>query len=328
MKSSQNPGPAPDRLGAFRGEWVDLCRRLPDKGLFFALLLGWFGLFQFLGNSTFGYVDTPSLFGWMYNAYSAPNSEDGHGLLIPLVVGALFWWKRKQLLALHKAPWWPGLFLVSLALLLHICGYVVQQPRLSIIALFAGVYALTGLVWGTAWLRASFFPFFLFVFCIPVGSLAESITFPMRLLVTKASVALSQVVLGIDVLRDGSQIFDPLGTFKYDVAPACSGIRSLISLLALTTIYGFLTFEATWKRLLMVVVALPLALVGNIARISAVIMTAEAFGQKAGSRVHDGAGFITFGIAIGCVMALSYWLREDRRAPAGEADLPLAERPI
>ena len=129
-------------------------RQLPDKGLFFVLLGAWLALFHFLGNSTFGYVDTPSLLVWMYNAYSSSGLEgdDGHGLIIPFLVVGLFWWKRKELLALRLRGWWPGLLLAAAALVLHILGYLVQQSRISIVALFVGIYALTGLTWGTRWL--------------------------------------------------------------------------------------------------------------------------------------------------------------------------------
>src|SRR6185369_2163918 len=298
----------------FRQELRDAWRRLPDKPLFFGLLAAWFALFHFLGNPNFGYIDTPSLLSWMWNAYNAPNSEDGHGNLIPIVVLGLFWWKRKELLAVRWQLWWPGLGLVVFALLLHMTGYVVQQQRLSIIALFTGIYGLMGLVWGREWLQRSFFPFVLLLFCLPVGSLAESITFPLRMLVTKISVAISHHALGVDVIQSGSQIFDPHQKFGYDVATACSGIRSLISLLALTTIYGFVVFRATWKRLLMVAVAVPLAVLGNVVRITGVIIAAEAFGQDVGAKVHDGAGFVTFAVAIVCVMLLSHWMKEDREA--------------
>jgi exosortase len=284
---------------------------LPNRVGFFILMSAWIALFHVLGNSTFGYVNTPSIFHWMYNAYNVAGSDDGHGNLIPLVVLGLFWWKRKELLVLPKAAWWPALLWLALAVLLHVLGYVVQQPRISVAAFFLGVYAFMGLAWGWAWLRASFFPFVLFIFCIPVGSLAESITFPLRMLVTQISVAFSQQVLGIDVIREGSRIFAPDHRFVYDVAPACSGIRSLISLLALTTIYGFVKFKTGWKRALMVVITMPLAVVGNVVRITSVIIAAEAFGQNAGSRVHDGAGFITFLVAIACVAALGFWLREE-----------------
>jgi exosortase len=283
---------------------------VPDKALFLGLLAAWAVLFHAFGNSTLGYVGTPSIFAWLINAYNSPSSEDGHGNLMPFVVLGLFWWRRDELLAMPKRVWPPALALLAVAVLLHVGGYVVQQPRISVVALFVGIYALMGLAWGPAWLRASFFPFVLFVFCVPIGSLAEGITFPLRMLVAKVTAAISNGVLGIAVVRDGSQIFSPARTFNYDVAPACSGIRSLISLLALTTIYGFVTFRATWRRAFMVLVAVPLAVLGNVVRLVGVIVVAEAFGQNAGAFVEQRLGFVTFVVAIGCVLGLGVLLRE------------------
>lgn len=285
----------------------------PEKFLFLGLLAAWGGFFQVLGNSTFGYVDTASLFRWLHTAYNSPSSEDGHGNLIPLVVLGLFWWRREELLAVPKRVWPPALAWLAVAVLLHVVGYVVQQPRVSVVALFAGIYALMGLAWGPAWLRASFFPFVLFVFCVPIGSLAEGITFPLRMMVARATAGFSTGVLGIEVVREGSQIFSPSRSFNYDVAPACSGIRSLISLLALTTIYGFVSFRAAWKRGLMVLVAVPLAVFGNVVRVVAVIVVADAFGQDAGAFVEQRLGFVTFAVALGCVLGLGWGLRERPR---------------
>jgi len=311
-------------LDGFRADFLDVWARLPNKGLFFGLLAAWLALFHFLGNATFGYLNTPSLLRWMHLAYSSGDGQDGHGNLIPFVVLILFWWKRKELLALSLRVWWPGMLLLAVALVLHLLGYLVQQPRVSIVALFVGLYGLMGLAWGPAWLHASFFPFVLFVFCVPFGSLGESVTFPLRVLVTKISVGVAHGVLGIDVIRDGSLIFDSQRSFQYDVAPACSGIRSLVSLLALTTIYGFISFKAGWKRLLMMAVAIPLAVVGNTVRITGVIVVAEAFGQDAGAWFEQKFGFVTFAVAIACVLLLGHWLREREVTPA----LALEAKPI
>ena len=75
----------------------DAWRQLPDKAFFFSILAAWLAMFHIVGNATRGYVNTPSLFGWMYDAYSKSglDGEDGHGLLIPFVVIGIFWWKRK-----------------------------------------------------------------------------------------------------------------------------------------------------------------------------------------------------------------------------------------
>lgn len=283
-------------------------RQLPDKPLILALVVSWIAFFHFLGNSTLGYINTSSLFGWMNYAYN--NLEDDrYCKFIPLIVLALAWWKRKDLLAAPKANWWPALTFVVVGLLIHVVGFMVQQTRLSIIAFFVGLYGLMGLVWGWQFLKASFFPYFLFAFCVPVGTMADALTFPLRVLVTHISVGFSQGILGIDVVKDGTRILGLQG-FNYDVAPACSGIRSLTVLVALTTIYGFTTFKASWRRVLMMGLALPLAVVGNVVRITGVIIIAEAFGHDAGLKFHDWAGFVTFGLAVVCVLVLGHWLRE------------------
>ena len=294
----------------FRKDLAECWSRLPDKALFFGLLLLWCVLFHFRGNAVFGWVETSSLFGWMYWAYETW-PDDGHGMLIPFVVLVLFWLKRTELLSVPKRIWWPALGLMVLGLLMHLLGYTIQQTRLSIVGFFTGLYGLMGLVWGSFWLRASFFPMILFVFSVPMGGLTDPITFPLRLLVTKVSVGFASVVLGIPVVADGCRIIGE-GGFRYDVVAECSGIRSLVSLLALTTIYGFITFRPAWKRVLMIVVAFPLAVVGNILRITGVIITGDAFGHNAGAYVEQKFGFITFALAVACVLVLGHLLRDHR----------------
>jgi exosortase len=295
----------------FVTEFSACWQALPNKFFFFALLAAWLALFQFLGNSTFGYADTASLPAWMLNAYNAPTSDDGHGNLIPFVVVALFWWKREKLLATRMALWPPALGLVAVALGLHLLGYVVQQPRISIVAMFAGIYGLMGLAWGREWLRESFFPFALLAFCVPLGSLAQNITFPLRMLATVISVGVSHL-LGIDVIRDGTQIFDPQRDFDYDVAPACSGIRSLIALVAMTVIYGQIYFRGWGKRLGLVAAAFPLAVGGNVFRLTLIIVTAESFGVEAGNFVHENAvmSLVPYVPAVGGLLLLARWWRE------------------
>jgi exosortase len=280
----------------------------PNKAVFFTLLAAWAGLFHFLGNSTFGYIDSPSLFGWLQYVYGV-SEDDAHGKLIPLVVLGLLWWKRRELISLPKSPWWPAIALVIIGLLLHILGFVMQQARVSVIAFFVGLYGLMGVLWGRRWLQAVFFPYFLFIFCLPIGTIADTLTLPLRLVVTQISVFIGHS-LGIEVIRSGTQIVGANG-FNFDVAPACSGIRSLTALTALMTIFGFTTFKTNWKRALMVFLAVPVAVAGNVARITGVIITAETFGDKAGMTFHDSAGFVTFVVAIGCMLAVGHWLRED-----------------
>jgi exosortase len=280
-------------LEEFRLEFLECWRRLPNKTAFLVLLAAWLGLFQFLGNSTLGYVNTPSLFGYMYDAFSGGGgnlveAEEGYAVLIPAVVLFLLWLKRRELLDLRLHSWWPGLVIVAFGILLHVLGYVVQQPRLSVIAFFTGIYGLMGLNWSYAWLRATFFPFFLFGFCVPIGTLAEPITFRLRLLVSALVGFVSHYILAIDVDVRGNMLIDPTGHYQYEIAAACSGIRSLIATLALSVILGFTSFRTPWKRLLMVASAFPLAVLGNLLRMLTIIIAAEVGGQEWGSYVHDG----------------------------------------
>jgi exosortase len=307
--------------------------RLPDKALFLALLAGWIAVFHFVGNATFGYVNTPSIFGWwlgvtvhdMANCafWEVPGkilgSEEPQLWLVPLVMAGLFWWKRRELELVPKAIWWPALGLLAAALTLHVLGYMVQQPKISLVSFFVGLYALSGLVWGRAWLRAIFFPSFLFVFCIPLGNTAEYVTFALRLAATKITVMLASGVLGIDVVQTGTSIWEPSGRFQYEVAAACSGIRSLTAISALAVVYAFLDPRRNWERLVLIAAAVPLSVAGNVVRLLTIILVAETFGQSAGNYVHESAWFslLPYIPAFGGLMLLGHWLGRPARASAG-----------
>lgn len=259
--------------------------RLPNKMMFGIMFGAWVLLFQFWGNIVFGYVKTNSLFGWMWDAMKNP--DDQHGVLIPFVVVGVLWWKRKELLDAAKDVWLPAMVLIILGIGFHLLGYRVQQTRFSIVGFFVGIWGMFGLVWGKEFMKRTFFPMFLFVFCVPLSTEAERITSPLRRLATALTAFVANDVMGIGVLRSGTQLVDPTGHYKYEVAAACSGIRSLIAIFAFATIYGFLEFRKTWKRVFVMLSAFPLAVIGNIVRLLCIIIAAEMFGQKGGDYVHE-----------------------------------------
>ncbi len=295
-----------------REEWLVL----PNKFFFFSLAAIWVAMFTFLGNSTFGYLDSNSIFYWAFDIYTSPIDDNQFGLYIPFAVLALFWWKRREMVAQPLTLWAPGMFLVAAALALHLVGYVAQQPRLSLVGFIAGLYGLTGLAWGKYWLKASRFPFFLLAFCVPPVGM-EWLTFKMRLMVSWTVAGIAHLGLAPDLIREGTQLFDAQHSFGYEVAAACSGIRSLTALLALTTIYGFIVLKTPWKRAAMIASAFPLAILGNVVRLCFTIMVAEIGGQAAGKSVETNAGLITFAVAIGCVYLLGRQLeKSEHPAPA------------
>jgi len=293
-------------------ELGDCWRQLPNKELFLVLFAAWVALVQWLGSSTFGYISTPSLLHWMYNSYTARFTEDSQGTLIPIVVLVLFYQKRKALLALPLRTWWPGLLLLAGACLLHVTGYVVQQQRLSVIAFFLGIYGIMGVAWGPEFLRKSFFPFFLFGFCIPMGGMLTSVSFPLRVMVSQI-VALVGQVMGIDVVRDGTRLLGGEGRFEYDVAAACSGIRSLIATVAIATIYAFIAFRRPWKRLVLLASAFPLAVAGNVFRMLIIVLAGAWRGQAAGAYVHESSfwGLLPYLPPIIGMLLLGRWMGEE-----------------
>lgn len=317
-------------LEEFRIEFLEVWKGLPNKGYFIVLLAAWLAIFQFLGNSTLGFVHSPSLLKWMYDVYQPSDhgleSEDQHGLIVPFLVIGLLWWKRKELLGLRLKIWLPALALLAIAVTMHIFGYLIQQPRISIMALFTGIYALMGLAWGPRWLRASFFPYVLFAFCIPLGTLAQPLTFRLRLIVCQLVEAVCHYILAIDVIRDGTMLRDPTGHYQYEVAAACSGIRSLIAISLMATVYGFGWFRGFWKRILVLASAIPLAILGNLVRMLSIVLAAEIGGQKLGNSVHDSTFFslLPYIPAMLGLILIGRFLREKSRPLGTEerAEIP------
>lgn len=285
----QNETAQPSVMDEISRLWAEL----PDKPLFFALFVTWLVFFHFLGNSTLGYIDTHSLYAWMNWTYST-SKDDELGYIIPLIVLGLCYWKRDTLLAVPKHNWWPALVLVILALAIHLTGYVIQQARVSIVGFYFGIYSLTGLVWGPGWLKASFFPCLLFAFGVPVGTMAETVTVPLSHIASDITGWICGTLLGIDIIQEGVQISDSQRRYTYAIAAACSGLRSLIVTLAFFTIYGFVAFTKKWKTSLIILSAFPLAVAGNVLRLTLIILAAEMVetakpgdGQAAGNFVHD-----------------------------------------
>jgi exosortase len=122
---------------------------------------------------------------------------------------------------------------------------------------------------------------------VPWSVVLEPITFPLRLLVSIMVEVIAHNILGIGVMRMGTQLFDPLGTYQYDVAAACSGIRSLTAIFMFAAVCAFVMLRSPWRRLLMMALAIPLAVLGNLLRMLLIIIAAVMGGQEWGNSVHE-----------------------------------------
>jgi EpsI family protein len=261
-----------------------------------------FGLFHFWGNPTHGYIPSDSLFYWWGFQWINPSSETEHGWMI---LGLSLWlfWRNARAIPVEPNPAVPGraLAVMTAGLALHVLGYAVQQARISIIGLLVFMWGTLMLAGGRRWGRAAAFPLAFLVFAIPVNVL-DTAGFWLRMWVIDASYGLAHLA-GIDVVRNGTQLFSPDGRYQYDVAAACSGVRSLMALTALSLLVGYLNFKSWWARALVLLLSFPFTYAGNVVRISAIILFAQWWGQDAGTLVHEWAGFIVFVIVLGGVLA-------------------------
>ena len=180
-----------------------------------------------------------------------------------------------------------------------------------------------GLVWGFAWMRLIAFPWFMLLFAIPFGTSLDTITFRMRLLSTNLSVAVCKGVFGLPLVSRGNLVgMAPSGShpgFQFEVAAACSGMRSVTVVILLSLFYAYLNFSSWWRRAIIVLTAIPLAITGNILRLIVVFLVGDAFGQARAKMIETNMGFITWAIALIGLFQIGRWLREE---PSSSAPSP------
>jgi len=302
MNATQTSSPS------FLDEFQDSWRRVHDKSIFAVLLLCWIALFQFYGLSTHAWTGDRSLFERLWSLYSTPGSDSEFAKLVPFAILALLWHKRECLAAAAEGPRWPALAALGLALALHLVGFIAQQESISAMALFLGLYSLIGLAWGWNVMKVAFFPFFLLAFCLPLGSLMDTMTFRLRLIATTLTQFVSHGLLDVPLKQEGTTLLKPDG-HAFEVVAACSGLRSFTALLVVTTIYAMIALRTFGKRAFLVAVTIPLAIGCNVLRLTAMVVADRAFGPRFGEFVHDSDWIFTYGIAIATIMVLGHWLR-------------------
>ena len=150
---------------------------------------------------------------------------------------------------------------------------------------------------GAAVFRIMLLPVLYLFFMVPLPYIVyDSLAFPLKQLVAKYSVETLQL-MGVVIIREGNVLILPETTLE--VADACSGIRSLVSLLALATAFAVFTLKSTVKRVIMVIMAIPIAIFTNGLRVIGTGILAQYWGSKAAEGFfHEFAGLAVFGVAL------------------------------
>lgn len=229
------------------------------------------------------------------------NPNYSHGFLVPLFSAFVVWQNRKRLSAIPIEPSWLGLAAVAGSLGILIVGQLGAEfflTRASLLFLLGGlvIYFL-----GWRHFRASLFPWVFLFFMIPIPVIIfNQIAFPLQFMAARmASDLLS--LLGIPVLRDGNIIQLPV--MSLEVAEACSGIRSLMSLGALAVIYGYFMETRNLPRILLALSAIPIAVIANAFRIVGTgLMGSYWSPDKAEGFFHEFSGWVIFVISLGLLL--------------------------
>ena len=223
-----------------------------------------------------------------------------HGFLIPFFVAFLLWDKRETLRKVPLQPSWAGLSLVFLGLFLLLTGVFGADLFLSRISF---LLLVAGMVWtllGRAMMTELKFVLFVFLLAIPLPSvLFNQITFPLQLLASQLASSLLPFA-GVPVLREGNVI--QLPAMQLEVAEACSGIRSLMSLFTVAVIYGYFLERATWRRVVLALAALPIAVAANVVRIFGTGLCVQYWNpDKAVGFFHEFSGWLMFLVSLACL---------------------------
>ncbi|MFT3783135.1 MAG: exosortase/archaeosortase family protein [Nibricoccus sp.] len=278
-------------------------------------------VFQLAGNATRGYIQSRSLFYWWGVQWFEPGAETQHGLPILLTALWLFWRNvriEKTITSVREPAGRSPAFAMMGGMLVHLTGYALQQTRISIVGLLLFLWGVLALVGGRRWGSAAVFPVAFTLMAVPIGFL-DAFSFQLRMMVVREAVGLAHN-FGVNVIRNGTQLMAADGGFQYDVAAACSGVRSLVALFALALLVGYLGLRSRFARLVVLASCLPVVVVANVARILGIILVADRYGQAAGLRFHDWSGLVVFGVALGLLLVLVAILRRVGGAARSEPE--------
>jgi exosortase len=254
-----------------------------------------------------------------------------HGLLIPFVIGYILWTNREQLTQEQSQPslFWGGtaVLLALFALWAGTAGSELYTQRLSLVLMLAGIVVY---FWGFRHLQRALVPLVLLALAIPVPAIVlNKIAFPLQIFASKCAVW-SMRLFSINVLRQGNVIEllprGSLDTKKLEVVEACSGIRSLMTLITLSLVFAYVTFPGegepktggqisrwlksfgVWRSAILILAAVPIAILTNALRVSGTGVLAHYYGTGvADGFFHSFSGWVIY-ISAALLMFAVAWL--------------------
>jgi exosortase D (VPLPA-CTERM-specific) len=221
----------------------------------------------------------------------------GHGPIVPIFAAFVLWENRDKLKRVKATPSWTGVAIMVGAMLLIVVGQLGAELFLSRISMLIQVAGLIVLFRGWLFFRSVLFPWASLILMIPIPKIIlQNITFPLQMVASKVSTDLLRL-FQVPVYREGNVINLPV--MPLEVVEACSGIRSLLSLITLAIIYGYLLEKRIWVRVVLALSSVPIAITANGFRIFGTGMVAQQWGKEnAEGFLHTFEGWLVFVVSL------------------------------
>jgi exosortase len=245
-----------------------------------------------------GFAYWPTLrwlvFSWLSNDYYS------HGFLVPIVSGFFVWTKREHLK--KREPSIIGVIPLVLGVLLYALSFILEMRVLGVLSLLVVIVACMFFIFGVRTVRAMLFPLIFLVFMIPIPFVPDIAYRLQEISVLSSSWLLK--VFGLPITSSGPEIY--MRDTAFTIGLPCSGINTFIALLGLTAIYGYVLTGSIIRRVILFILAFPIAVIANILRITTVITIAYFFGvQTATGWFHTLSSPLFFVIAFLILVLIS-----------------------
>jgi exosortase len=255
----------------------------------------------------------------LVNAWEVDGNYSHGFLIVPLAL-YFVWERRRRLVAAEPKPTAFGLVILAGGICILLAGLLGSELFLSRVSLIVVLAGIVLFLFGWRHLRMLVFPLAFLLLMIPLPAMVfNRIAFPLQLVASRFGETIISAA-NIPVLREGNVLV--LANTSLEVAEACSGIRSLVSLITLALVYGYFTDRRLWARLAIVASAVPVAIVANGARVAGTGIAAHYIGPDAAQGFfHEFSGWVVFILSFLLLLAIQrliVWLAPAESTPGAK----------